>query len=466
MIDKKLKKGILAVLIANLINVFFSLMTNFLLPKYLSYDSYANIKTFQLYVSYVGLLHFGYVDGMYLKYGGASLSKKVDKEFSLNLSTMRFFELIVTLTLFIIALFTHDKILILFTLSIFPQNVSNYFKFLFQATGEFSLYGRVMNLSTIATFAVNMFLLFLLKTDNSFQYIILYVILYYLIWITLELYFYTHHEIEKSRVFSFFELKTNVKDGFLLTLGNLASMLLTSMDRWFVKFLMNSVAFAQYSFAVSVQNFLNLAITPVTTTLYNYFCREKDTDNYKKVFRYILVFATLLPAAAFPVKFILEVFLQKYIDSSVVVFLLFAAQMFSIIINAVFVNLYKVQRKQHVYFIKLVSILFIGFIFNVLCFQVVHAKESFAVGTLLSSLIWFLLSKNDFKFLSISIKEYIYLYAEVIAFLIYGFRFKSLIGLLLYIITTLFLLMMLMRDTFHSLKREGMKEIKRILKKG
>lgn len=85
--DKKLQKGIVAVLIANLVNVVFSLATNFLLPKYLSIESYAGIKEFQLYVSYVGLFHLGFVDGIYLKYGGKTLGKDVDKEFSTDLST-------------------------------------------------------------------------------------------------------------------------------------------------------------------------------------------------------------------------------------------------------------------------------------------------------------------------------------------------------------------------------------------
>ena len=48
------------------------------------------------------------------------------------------------------------------------------------------------------------------------------------------------------------------------------------MDRWFVKALMTTLAFAQYSFAVSMENFMNVAVTPVTTTLYNYFCKATD----------------------------------------------------------------------------------------------------------------------------------------------------------------------------------------------
>ena len=79
--DKKLQKGIFAVLLANIINVIFSLATNFLLPKYLSVESYAAIKEFQLYVSYVGLFHFGFVDGIYLKSGGKDLNKKLDSNF-------------------------------------------------------------------------------------------------------------------------------------------------------------------------------------------------------------------------------------------------------------------------------------------------------------------------------------------------------------------------------------------------
>lgn len=132
--DKKLQKGIVAVLIANLVNVAFSLATNFLLPKYLSIESYAGIKEFQLYVSYVGLFHLGFVDGIYLKYGGKTLGKDVDKEFSTDLSTMCIFQTVTTIAVLIVAIILRDRILAFFAISILPQNMSNYFKFLYQAT--------------------------------------------------------------------------------------------------------------------------------------------------------------------------------------------------------------------------------------------------------------------------------------------------------------------------------------------
>ena len=64
--------------------------------------------------------------------------------------------------------------------------MSNYFKFLYQATGEFDLYGKAMNLTTISTFALNMVLLFVFRTDSVFWYVAGYVVLYFLIWIVLD----------------------------------------------------------------------------------------------------------------------------------------------------------------------------------------------------------------------------------------------------------------------------------------
>lgn len=450
--DKRLQKGIIAVFLANAINVLFSLATNFLLPKYLSVESYAGIKEFQLYVSYVGLFHFGFVDGIYLKYGGKTLGKTVDKSFATDLSTMTVFQLVISCVTLFIAVILKDKILVFFALSILPQNMGNYFKFLYQATGEFTLYGKAMNLSTISTFVLNMFLLFVVKTDDIVWYVLGYVVLYFGVWIVLEAYFRGKHTIEKGNLFLTNVLLDNVKSGFLLTLGNLSSIFLTSMDRWFVKGFMDTLAFAQYSFAVSVENFLNLAITPVTTTLYNYFCREERTQAHKDAYNYVALFAVAVPAAAFPVKFILKIFLPNYIDANSVIFFLFSAQIFYTIIRSIYVNLYKVQRKQKVYFTKLIFVLLIGFITNCGCFAVVHVKESFAVGTLISAIVWYFISEADFKYLKIKIKTKAFLFVELLAFLFLGLKVNSAIyGCIAYVLISIIMSFVLMQDTMFKI---------------
>ena len=211
---------------------------------------------------------------------------------------------------------------------------------------------------------------------------------------------------------------------------------------------MDILAFAQYSFAVSVENFLNLAITPVTTTLYNYFCREDRPEAHKDAYNYVALFAVVVPVAAFPVKFILKIFLINYIDANSVIFFLFSAQIFYTIIRSIYVNLYKVQRKQKVYFTKLIFVLLIGFITNCACFAVVHVKESFAVGTLISAIVWYFISETDFRYLKIKIKTKAFLFVELFTFLFFGLKVDSAVyGCIAYVLVTIIMSFVLMQDT-------------------
>lgn len=205
------------------------------------------------------------------------------------------------------------------------------------------------------------------------------------------------------------------------------------MDRWFVNVLMTTLAFAQYSFAVSMENFMNVAVTPVTTTLYNYFCKATDKSQIRKTRNYVMVFAAAIVSCAFPARFILEIYLTKYIDSAKVMFLLFAAQIFYIVIKSVYVNLYKAQKKQNIYFIKLTMIIVVGFVFNIVCYGIYKVKESFAVGTLYQQFVgifYVCLILNGWN--TIPKRNCILLFKHV-PFLLCGFCFSAVPGFLIYI---------------------------------
>lgn len=106
------------------------------------------------------------VDGIYLKYGGKTLGKDVDKEFSTDLSTICIFQTVTTIAVLVVAIILRDRILAFFCNFIPPQNMSNYFKFLYQATGEFNLYGKAMNLTTISNTCVGIWCCFLFFLDR------------------------------------------------------------------------------------------------------------------------------------------------------------------------------------------------------------------------------------------------------------------------------------------------------------
>lgn len=79
-----MKNAIFRLLGVNLVSTALNMITAFLLPKFLTIEGYGYVKTYQFYLMYVGLLHLGYIDGIYLEYGGKDYNnidtRKVTRE--------------------------------------------------------------------------------------------------------------------------------------------------------------------------------------------------------------------------------------------------------------------------------------------------------------------------------------------------------------------------------------------------
>ena len=130
--SQSLSKGVLVVLIANVISMLFNVLINFLQPKYLSVETFSVIKTFTLYLTLTGLFHLGYMDGMYIKYGGREVSELNRDELSTNISTMRILQVVISFLFLLVGLLLGDDVLVLFSILLIPFNMTMYFKLLYQ----------------------------------------------------------------------------------------------------------------------------------------------------------------------------------------------------------------------------------------------------------------------------------------------------------------------------------------------
>lgn len=432
-----LRNGIIRILFANILNMLFSIGTNFLLPKYLSVESYSQIKTYQLYITYVAVFHLGYNDGMYLKYGGKTTDSLDIDDLQTDLSTLRIFQFFMMMVSVVTAILIKDYALTMASIALLPMNMNAYFKNLYQAVGEFKSYSKVMNFTTGLTFFINAVLVGIVKTDQSIFYLIGYVVLYSIIWVTLEINLCKIFGVEfVFKRFSWQRMKENITGGFLLLMGNFSSLLFTSIDRWFVKGLLGVAAFAKYSFSVSMENFLNVAVTPISVVMYNYFCTHTKTKEIRKIQELIMAFASIVVMTAFPIKFILKFFLTEYINAEKVIFILFASQILLIMIKTIYVNLYKARKQQKIYFIKLCVIVITTVIFNVLMWGIYKQKETFAMGTLLSVVVWFILCQFDFRDIPLKRKDYIFFVVEILAFISCGYFLGPIVGFLVYALIT------------------------------
>ncbi len=455
------KKGILYVLIANIINLLVGLFAGFVLPKMLSIETYSDIRLFQLYITYLGILHFGFSDGMYLRHGGKSV-KEIDKREVLEeFKTFKVFQLVITILAIIVSIVIRNKIIFFCSLVILPVNVGNYLRSLYQATGEFKKYSRFTNVNTLMIFIINLVLLFIVRSDDPSLYIALYIVAYFGYWLVLE--------VENKKIFGKEKvkakttyLKSDIKTGFFLMTGNFCNVIFTSIDRLFVQFLMGKIKFAFYSFAVSVENLINTVVNPVSIVMYNYLCKNREKDRVVMLKRVILIFGAVILLAIYPAKFIIVRWLPNYVEAIPVLFLLFGAQFASILVRCIHINLYKSNKKQNRYFVIMVGIVALAFVLNMISYNIVRTMEIIAVATLITNIVWLIVGEVDLKKYALGVKDYIYTGIIMSIFLGTMFIDSSVIGFVVFAVGSIVATMILLPDTTRYIIEETGKTIRKI----
>lgn len=460
-----LKKGLVYVFIANAITLVLSLLTGFVLPKMLSVETYARIKDFSLYTSYIGVLHLGYLDGLYLTYGGKKLTDISNQEMSICRTNTFLLQALLSVGFAIVGVLLREPLVFIFAFCLIPENVATLYKNLYQATGEFGRYSSILNVKSVMTLICYVVLLFIVRTDNYIPYVLVYLFLMIIMWIGLEREIRGRFGFRLHFEASMQNLKENISSGLILMLGNFSSTLMTSLDRWFVKLLLLTEDFAYYSFAVSMETLINTFIVPVTTTLYNYLCQVTDILRIKKIKTVCLIFSLYMISSAFPAKFILEYFLTKYRESIMVMFILFSTQVLYMIIKGVYINVYKARKQQRMYLKQLVIIIALGAVFNTLFYLWMGNNEGIAFGTLCSVVCWYVICMRSVPELNASFSENLLMALGIVIFLLCGYFFNSIVGFVIYITIVTILCFVLERDAFVETIKIGIDLVMSKLKK-
>lgn len=445
-----MKKGLIKILLANIISLVINILNSFLLPKYLSVDTYAILKTYTFYVGYAGFLSLGFADGMYLKYGGEELNNIDYRELGTSLRSYIVMEGIICSLMAVVALAMGNLILLAVAFGAFFINIIGYYKNLYQAVGEYGLYGRSLNYQTILLFLTNLFFLFVIHSDDANAYVVIQVASALLIAFYLSVLIQRKTHLFAKGQTKLVVMKENVLSGFTLMLGNFSSSLFTGLDRWFVKILMDNASFALYSFAVSLENIINVFVTPITISLYNAFCKRRDVPYVRGMKSLSMLWGLFIVAAAFPVKIILTHYLTAYQDAAGIIFPLFAAQIFYAIIKGIHVNLYKAEQKQKKYFFIMLILLVIATVLNAIFYYIFKTEQAFAFATLATAIIWFVyceIESPEYRFL---FKEYCTLAIMLAVYFLTCQMSNSILGFAVYIGALILISCLLMKNTMKT----------------
>ncbi|MGL5417344.1 MAG: capsular biosynthesis protein [Clostridium sp.] len=426
-----IKSNIIRVFSANLLTMISGILIGFIVPAVLSLDSYAYVKTYTLYVSYIGFLHLGFIDGMYIKYGGKE-EQEIDRNvFKAEHHIFIISQLIATTLFFIIGIVNKDFVIILLAISILPINTGAFHKLFYQSTGQFKKFAQTSYIYTIIYLSLNLIFAFILKTDNYILYCLTSLIGNMALFVILEYKFYRKFKNIKAKYDK--EIVKNVKVGFVVLIANLGIVIFNATDLWFVKLALNINDFAYYSFAVSMLNIINVMIMSVSITFYNYLAKGEDGEFINKLKKYFIIIGAFSSLAYFAFSMIVNLFIQKYIPSLAIIAISFAAFPYMILIKGLFVNLYRARKNEKKYLKVMISMVVIAIIYNTIAIIVFKRKESIAYATLISFITWGIYSGIDLKYSILKKKEIIYLISITSSFLILANKFNWFIGGIIYL---------------------------------
>lgn len=402
----RLVRDIGKVFSANLLSVLVGMVTGFLIPAFLPLTAYAALKTFTLYISYVGILHFGFVDGIFVKYGGRRYEEIDKNELEKEKTFLLLFQAVITIFFLLIGILCNNWIFIALALSIIPINMVTFYKLVFQAVGEFTTYTRIMYASSWATLLVQLVILFILKDKTSLPYVAGLVCINYIVYIVLE----WRMPLKAIKLgFELKKIKALFAVGFFVALGNFAFLTFYSIDRWFVKGFYSTAAFAYYSFAISIMQTINILTASLTAAFYPYLARLKDHSQLQELKTLMLILGTLLCGSYFVFEIIVRDFIPKYVPALSIVSILFAAIPAMVIFNVIYINLYQIEGKQRKYFLKMAAVLAFSAVLMLAASRFVHDYRMISMITAFSFYLLFLIAIRDFRSLNICARDVLFI---------------------------------------------------------
>lgn len=435
---------------ANFLNFLMGFVTGFIIPKFLGIDDYAYLKVFTFYVTYVGVAHLGFLDGIYVKYGAYDYDDLPRKKFRGYVRFLIVFQVIEALALVLLAflLIRNENRLNIVLFTIFNMiilNITNLWMFIHQITKRFKLFS-INTILTKLLYVIGCVLLILNGVHGYNGYVILQTIINIII---LFIYIYYNKELvfgkAESTKETFKEAKELIGIGFFVMIGNFMSVIILGIDRIFVDRLFTIKDFAIYSFAYTLISLFYILLNSLTMVIYPYLRRAKE-DTYKSVYETIRISITMLMSVTlcgyFVIKFIVSSFLPQYTESFAILIFLVPTVIYSAQINILIANYYKIMQKTKEYTINNIMALFLSIITNIIAYFIYKDIASIAIATLVSFILWLIYSDLYFKkIIKVRVGRAYILDLSILAiFFFSAYFFKWYNGLVIYIVLLILLL--------------------------
>lgn len=451
---------------SNFISLLISSLIIFVVPKVIGINDYGFWQIYLFYSAYVGFLHFGWNDGIYLRYGGEKY-ENLNKELFFSQFWMLFFsQLFISIVLGIGTNFYYPDIknelfiLHMISFNLLIVNVRYMLLFILQATNRMKEYSVSVILDRVI---YAFFIIFLVLIGNK-QYKPMIVSDLIGKFISLLYLIYVCNDIVIRKIsdfyFNFSETIKNIKVGVNLMLANIAGTLILGIVKFGIQKVWSVAVFGSVSLTLSVSNLLmtfvnalSLAIFPILRRTHT----EKLPGMYSVIRNLLMVTLFGLLIIYYPLRNVLSMWLPQYASDLAYMALIFPMVVYEGKVSLLTNTYLKTLRKEKTILkvniitvgVSLMSTLILTFYLKSIFMTMVSIVFLLGVRSILSEVALSRLIKIDIN------KDIILEVALSCMFIISGWFLDYFAGLSLYILFYIIYIMIKKEDildTYQILK--------------
>ena len=375
---KKFVKNFTYTFSSNAISMLLGMVITLIVPKVTTVTSYGWFQLFIFYTSYIGIFHFGFCDGVYLREGGSEYDK-----LNKNLYHYEFWILLILQSIIAVFLCFGSSILMVederkfviyaTAISLVISNTSIMLSYIMQATGRIKEYSRRTLMQKIP-YVLLVILCMLIGISDFRWYIVANVIGLASTWVygviqCKDIVFAKTAKIPIKSIVH--EISENVSMGIKLMLANFSGLFILGIVRFGIESEWSIETFGKISFTLSVSNLLMLFVNAVAVIMFPTLRRmgdKKKKQVYLIMRDLLMVFLLAMLLAYYPVRAILEIWLPQYSESLEYMAILFPLCIFSSKMSMLITPYLNTLRlEKYLLYINIISVVasFIGTIFSV-----------------------------------------------------------------------------------------------------
>ncbi len=351
---KNLFKNISYTLLGNLISLVIATMVTFVLPKVLDVEPYSYFQLYLFYISYTGFLHFGWADGIFLRYGGDYYEKLDKAKFSGQFWLFTAFEALVSVLLcaagyFLVEDSAKSLVLVLTGVSVVIQLPRTLLQYVLQCTNRIREYSVLVVVEKVVYAGLTAAVLLL--GNRGFAAVAIADLAGKLFSLAFAVYYCRDILQTKPEGLSLAvkEAVYNISVGIQLMLANIASLLIIGMVRMAVEDQWDVTTFGKLSLTMSISNLLMIFIRAVALVMFP-MLRRTEPDKLATIYSTVRsgLMIPLLGMLVFyqPLVAVVSAWLPRYADSLRYMALLFPMCIFESKSSMLIETYLKALRKE------------------------------------------------------------------------------------------------------------------------